>query len=121
MSAAVAKLEDFRVVEKLSKVTPSQGVEVDRVFFRKDDVKLGAILVYHGRTDPGGRYKIVAIQSSFLTQRKRLGHHVRERRGVPAIRQLADQVTLQPLGRNGLRRTVAFSYLSYSGIWWLDV
>lgn len=104
-----------------TRVIPIFGTNAmrDMVFFRKEDICPGVDLAYHGRTDPGSKWRVMAVY------RYSVQNGVLRRRRVERVETLHDEIVLQRIGANSASRRAplgnefrpTFVYLSYSALW----
>jgi hypothetical protein len=89
----------------------------DNCFFRKEDIKIGTILVYQGRTEPMTHWRVDDITSTIIRAR-----YMPKNVKVDMVQKLTDRLLLRritPGGKRRVLRDVTFQYLSYSAIWWV--
>jgi len=91
----------------------SGSAAVDRVFFLKEDISLGTELQFWGRSDAGVIYKVTRIRSWYSG--KKFGNWVLK--NVNTVRHTTDEIEM--VSSDGGTKQGTFSYISYSGIWWL--
>ena len=87
----------------------------DDIFFHKAQLRVGSVLVYMGRTDPGSRWVITSIKSHFKTSATSKAPY--RLRDVDSVRHLSDDIHIQRIGGDGSTRSCTFAYMSYSAIW----
>jgi hypothetical protein len=83
--------------------------EHDPIFFTKDQITLGTVLIYAGR-----REHSAWIVSRIITTNTRGARH-----NVPAVLKFSDQVYLRRSNGppSNAQRAMSFGYLCYSAIW----
>jgi translation elongation factor P/translation initiation factor 5A len=86
----------------------------DDVFMHASQVKIGARIRYHGRTDHGSVWQVTEIR----TLEPGRGYNVKS---VHSVQRLKDEVILIRVGKlTKEKRQITFSYMSYSAIWRMD-
>jgi hypothetical protein len=93
-------------------VQSSSVVELfeDRVFFRKDQIMIGTVLVYYGRRNPGKTWRVMRVRNFKRVNGECVGKWDR------FVKGLQDEVELH-CEETGDWVYLHFGYLSYSAIW----
>lgn len=86
----------------------------DKVFFSVDDIHVGTMMRYMGRTAPNSLWRVTRIQ----TFRVKSGR-VYDKKDVGTVKHLHDQVYMVCTtgSYRGETISVSFGYASYSAIW----
>ena len=101
-----------------TKVKPKSNVvplrAFDPVFFAKEDIKVGTILLHMGRLEENQRrYKVVQIHTFTKSDKENF-----RQESVDEVQKLSDVVYMTAVsGPPTFRRRATFGYLSYSAIW----
>ena len=88
----------------------------DSVFFTKRQIKLGTVLTYFGRLDPGSQWEVIRITTELATT-KRDGRIIYRFRDVEVVEKLKDTVYLKRVGNYDEAKESSFANISYSAIW----